>query len=81
MISQVGIQSLFRDDLDASPEDSLEVEDESGRKPGTGGWAGIDQEIHVAVRPVLFASDGTKQSDVARAVSCGNIEDLLTFGL
>ena len=36
----------------------------------------LDQEIDVAVRPVVTARDRTKYPYVARAVPCGNAEDL-----
>src|SRR5919109_753705 len=77
VVAQVGIERLFRDDLDSPAQKVFKVEDETRRKPRAGGWTGIDEKVDITLGPSVAACDRAKDPDIVGAMSSGNMLDVV----
>ena len=77
VVAQVGIERLFRDDLDSPAQKVFKVEDETRRKPRAGGWTGIDEKVDITFGPGVATCDGAKDPDIVGAMSSGNMLDVV----
>jgi hypothetical protein len=77
VVAQVGIERLFRDDLDSPAQEIFKVEDETRRKPRAGGRTGIDEKVDITLGPSVAACDRAKDPDIVGAMSSGNLLDVV----
>ena len=76
-VAQVGIERLFRDNLDSPAQKVFKVEDETRREPRAGGRTGIDEKIDITLGPGVAACDRAKDPDIVGAMSSGNMLDVV----
>ncbi len=77
LVANERAQGPANHDLHAPPQKSLKVAYETSRKP-RGRVAGyINQKIYIAVGQVLPPGHRAEQTNIARAVPCGNRQNLV----
>lgn len=70
-----------RQDVHLAVEQFLEVLTEGDEIQQGALWVHVDQQVDIAVRPILAAGNRTKETQVARTVCCCEPDDLVPLAL